>query len=128
MPDESIARPRWYSHGWNRLACYRRAGAAAERQRVRADLARVIAGTLVRPGEQDAGLERYLRREGERLRFVTRRHATSPFTIEATIRAKSGEEPVALAARVATLPRAVRAQPTRWFNFFDTWSSPRVAA
>lgn len=145
--------------------------------------------------EQDADLERYLRREGERLRFVTRRHATStlgllaalrrneavamqgdrptgergdtvveffgapapfaigPFvlaraagapvvaaycvmdadhryriTVESPIWVKSGEEPAALAAMVATLERAVRAHPTQWFNFFDVWSPPRAAA
>ncbi|HET6366022.1 MAG TPA: lysophospholipid acyltransferase family protein [Pseudomonadales bacterium] len=303
MSAGSVARPHWYSHGWNRVAYYRladlaagmlprplRLGAArlagrlaarrlvAERQQVRANLARVLTGAseaalghataetfanfaacfsdfltinrgaparlgdyvasrqgeehldaacaagrgvilltahlgnwefggrllvprldrpihIVLAGEQDADLERYLRREGERLRFVTRRHATStlgllaalrrneavamqgdrptgergdtvveffgapapfavgPFvlaraagapvvaaycvmdadhryriTVEPPIWVKSGEEPAALAAMVATLERAVRAHPTQWFNFFDVWSPPRAAA
>lgn len=303
MPADSVARPHWYSHGWNRLAYYRLAGAAAgtlprrlrlgaarlagrlaarrltaERQRVRANLVRVLAGAsdadlarataetfanfaacfsdfltvnrgaperlgdyvaarlgeeyldaacvagrgvilltahlgnwelsgrllvprldrpahIVLAAEQDADLEGYLRREGERLRFVTRRHATStlgllaalrrneavamqgdrptgergdtlveffgapapfaigPFvlaraagapvvpaycvmdpdnryriTVEPPIWVKSGEEPAALAAMVATLERAVRAHATQWFNFFDVWSPPHVAA
>ncbi len=69
MLADSVARPHWYSHGWNRLAYYRLAGVAAgtlprrprlgaarlagrlaarrlvaERQRVRANLSRVLAG------------------------------------------------------------------------------------
>ena len=150
---------------------------------------------IVLAGEQDADLERYLRREGERLRFVTRRHATStlgllaalrrneavamqgdrptgergdvlveffgapaafaigPFvlaraagapvvpaycameddrryrvTVEPPIWVKPGEEVAALTTMVATLERAIRAHPTQWFNFFDVWSPPRVAA
>jgi KDO2-lipid IV(A) lauroyltransferase len=150
---------------------------------------------IVLAGEQDPALERYLRREGERLRFVTRRHATStlgllaalrrneavamqgdrptgergdtlveffgapaafpigPFVlaraagapvvpaycamgpdtlyrmrIEPAIWVKPGEEASALATMVGTLERAVRAHPTQWFNFFDVWSPPRVAA
>jgi Kdo2-lipid IVA lauroyltransferase/acyltransferase len=150
---------------------------------------------IVLAGEQDADLERYLRREGERLRFVTRRHATStlgllaalrrneavamqgdrptgergdvlvdffgapaafaigPFvlaraagapvvpaycameadrryrvTVEPPIWVKPGEEVAALTTMVATLERAIRAHPTQWFNFFDVWSCPRVAA
>ena len=150
---------------------------------------------IVLAGEQDAGLERYFRREGERLRFVTRRHATStlgllaalrrneavamqgdrptgergdvlaeffgapaafpigPFvlaraagapvvpaycamdadhryriTVDPPVWVKPGEEATALAAMVATLERAIRAHPTQWFNFFDVWSPPRVAA
>jgi KDO2-lipid IV(A) lauroyltransferase len=149
---------------------------------------------IVLAGEQDTDLERYLRRAGERLRFVTRRHATStlglvaalrrneavamqgdrptgerdvlveffgapaafpvgPFVlaratgapvvpaycamktdqryemvVEPAIWVKPGEEAGALAAMVTTLERAVRAHPTQWFNFFDVWSPPRVAA
>ena len=49
-------------------------------------------------------------------------------TVESPIWVKSGEEPAALAAMVATLERAVRAHPTQWFNFFDVWSPPRAAA
>jgi len=41
---------------------------------------------IVLAGEQDAGLERYFRREGERLRFVTRRHATSTLGLLAALR------------------------------------------
>src|SRR5262249_32821 len=41
---------------------------------------------IVLAGEQDADLERYLRREGERLRFVTRRHATSTLGLLAALR------------------------------------------
>ena len=29
MLADSVARPHWYSHGWNRLAYYRLAGVAA---------------------------------------------------------------------------------------------------
>ena len=70
---------------------------------------------IVPAGEHDADLERYLRWEGERLRFVTRRHATSTPGLLA-----------APAATVATLERAVRAYPTQWF--FDRWSPARVTA
>jgi len=150
---------------------------------------------IVLAGEQDADLERYLRRQGGRLRFVTRRHATStlgllaalrrneavamqgdrptgergdmlveffgapaafpigPFvlaraanapvvpaycamdddrryriSVEPPIWVKPGEEAAALATMVTTLERAVRAHPTQWFNFFDVWNPPRVAA
>ena len=48
--------------------------------------------------------------------------------VEPAIWVKPGEEAAALAAMVATLERAVRAHPTQWFNFFDVWSPPRVAA
>jgi len=41
---------------------------------------------IVLAGEQDPDLERYLRREGERLRFVTRRHATSTLGLLAALR------------------------------------------
>jgi len=82
MPAGPVARPHWYSHGWNRLAYYRLAG--------------VVAGTLPRR--------------------------------EPPIWVKSGEEPAALTAMVATLERAVRAHPTQWFNFFDVWSPLRAAA
>ena len=302
MAPDTVAPPRWYSHGLNRLVYYRMAGAAAgllprpgrlrvarlagrvagrrlteERARVRENLARILPGAgpraldravgetfanfaacfsdlltinrgsperlgeymadrrgeehldaacvagrgvilitahlgnwelggrllvprldrpthIVLAGEQDADLEGYLRRAGERLRFVTRRHATStlgllaalrrneavamqgdrptgerdllveffgapaafpvgPFVlaratgapvvpaycamkrdqryemvVEPAIWVKPGEEAAALAAMVATLERAVRAHPTQWFNFFDVWSPPRVAA
>ena len=303
MASDTADRPRWYSHGLNRLAYYRMAGAGAgwmprplrlrvarmagrvaagrlaeERARVRGNLARILPGAspralddavretfasfaacfgdfltinrgpaerlgdyvaerrgeehldaacaagrgvilltahlsnwelggrllvprldrpthIVLAGEQDAALERYLRREGERLRFVTRRHPTStlgllaalrrneavamqgdrptggrgdmlveffgapaafplgPFvlaraagaplvpaycamdddsryriSIEPPIWVKPGEEAMALATMVAGLTRAVRAHPTQWFNFFDVWSPPRVAA
>ena len=303
MPGDSVAQPRWYSHGLNRLVYYRMAGAAGgllprrtrlrlarlagrvaarrlteERARVRGNLSRILPGAgpraleravaetfanfaacfsdlltinrgaperlgafmadrrgeehldaacvagrgvilltahlgnwelggrllgprldrpthIVLAGEQDADLEGYLRRAGERLRFVTRRHATStlgllaalrrnealamqgdrptgergdllveffgaptafpvgPFVlaratgapvvpaycamrrdhryemvVEPAIWVKPGEEAAALAAMVVTLERAVRAHPTQWFNFFDVWSPPRVAA
>ena len=49
-------------------------------------------------------------------------------TVEPPIWVKPGEEATALAAMVATLERAIRAHPTQWFNFFDVWSPPRVAA
>ncbi|HKZ08524.1 MAG TPA: lysophospholipid acyltransferase family protein [Methylomirabilota bacterium] len=194
MAGDTVAPPRWYSHGLNRLVYYRMAGGAAgllprrsrlrvarlagriaarglteERARVRGNLARILPGAgrraleravaetfanfaacfsdfltinrgaperlgeymgdrrgeehldaacvagrgvilltahlgnwelggrllvprldrpthIVLAGEQDADLERYLRRAGERLRFVTRRHATSTLGLLAALR------------------------------------------
>ena len=45
---------------------------------------------IVLAGEQDTDLERYLRRAGERLRFVTRRHATSTLGLVAALRRNDG--------------------------------------
>ena len=56
----SVVKPRWCSHGLNRLACYPRA-LPAERNRVRDNLAQVLAGVgspiWVKPGEEMAGLD-----------------------------------------------------------------------
>jgi len=162
---------------------------------------RLLAGRGDRPthvvlsSEEDAGVERYLRLGGPRLRFVTRRQATStlgllaalrrdelvamqgdrptgergdvvlpffgepaafpagPFIlaraagapvlpafcsmtrdaryridIEPPIWVKPGEEVAAVATMIGALERAIRAQPTQWFNFFDVWSLPVAAA
>lgn len=89
MPADSVARPDWYSHGWNRDRSTH----------------------IVLAGEQGADLERYLRREGERLRFVTRRHATSTLGLLAALRHNEAV--------------AMQGDPP---NFFDLWSPPHAAA
>ena len=114
----TVVKPRWYSHGLNRLAYYRLARAAAavlprpvrlavargvgralpaERSRVRANLERVLAGAPVLPAF------RTMARDG-RYRV----------DVGAPIWVKPGEE----------MAGAARAHPTQWFNFFDVWAPP----
>jgi hypothetical protein len=62
--------------------------------------------------ERDAALERYLRREGERPRFVTRRHAASRLGLLAV--------PACCAMDARGLYRIM--------SFFAVGSPPRVAA
>jgi hypothetical protein len=118
----TVVKPRWYSHGLNRLAYYRLARAAAavlprsvrlavaravargvgralpaERSRVRANLERVLAGAPVLPAF------RTMARDG-RYRV----------DVGAPIWVKPGEE----------MAGAVRAHLTQWFNFFDVWAPP----
>ena len=114
----TVVKPRWYSHGLNRLAYYRLARAAAavlprpvrlavargvgralpaERSRVRANLERVLAGAPVLPAFRT--MARDGRYRGD---------------VGAPIWVKPGEE----------MAGAVRAHPTQWFNFFDVWAPP----
>ena len=88
MAAGSVARPSRYSQGGNRLAYYRldfltiNRGAPARL----GDYVLDRPTHIVRAGEQDADLERYLRREGERLRFVTRRHPACTLGLLAALR------------------------------------------
>ncbi len=49
-------------------------------------------------------------------------------SIEPAIRVKPGQEEEALAVAVGALERAIRRDPTQWFNFFDVWSDAHAAA
>jgi predicted LPLAT superfamily acyltransferase len=76
---------------------------------------------VARPHWYSHGLNRlvYYRMAGAAASFLPRRARLGVAQLAGRI---------ALASMVATLERAVRAHPTQWFNFFDVWSPPRVAA
>ena len=101
----TVVKPRWYSHGLNRLAYYWLARAAA------AVLPRSVRLAVARAPVMPA--------------FCT----MSPdgryrVDVGAPIWVKPGEELAGLEAMVAALEAAVRAHSTQWFNFFDMWAPP----
>jgi lauroyl/myristoyl acyltransferase len=95
--DGASAAPDYYSHGLNRIGCYRVAAA--------------VAGALPRPARRQMarGLGRLLARA-----VPVERHAVRANLSRVLARATG--------AVVAALERVIRAYPTPWFNFFDAWS------
>jgi predicted LPLAT superfamily acyltransferase len=85
-----VVKPRWYSHGLNRLAHYRlaRAAAAGLPRPVRLAVARAVARGVGRalPAEEDAALERHLRVNAPELRFVTRSHPAATLGLLSALR------------------------------------------
>ena len=122
---DTVTRPRWYSHGLNRLAYYR--------------LASGCAGALPRAPRLAAaralgrGLSRWL--AGERASVRRNLARVPPDRGAADLDARVTETFANFAAcfadlltLIGSLERAVRAHPTQWFNFFAVWSPPVAAA
>jgi lauroyl/myristoyl acyltransferase len=128
----TVVKPRWYSHGLNRLAYYRlaRAAAAVLPRPVRLAVARAVARGVGRalPDERSrvrANLERVLAGAPVLPAFCTMaRDGRYRIDVGAPIWVKPGEEMAGLEAMVTALEGAVRAHPTQWFNFFDVWAPP----